>query len=154
LFSVDVHIFYRFLGKSMSSVNKVILIGNVGKEPTIIEGKFGKIVRISLATTYKGKTVTETEWHSITFFDKLAEIVEKYVAKGSKLYVEGRIKTETFTNKEQQEVKNKVIIAQSMQLLDSKSESNSHDMGNTTVVAPMAGLSGRTAQLEEEDLPF
>ena len=77
-------------------VNKVILIGNVGNDPEIIEKGDVKIAKFSIATSesYKnkqGEKVSNTEWHNIVAFGKLAEIIQKYVKKGSKLYVEGKI---------------------------------------------------------------
>jgi len=81
-------------------MNKAILIGNVGKDPEVLK-KDTTIVKLSLATseTYKdksGERKTVTEWHSIIMFGKLAEIAEKYVKKGDKLYIEGKIKYENY----------------------------------------------------------
>ena len=82
----------------MNGKNKVILIGNVGKDPEIISLESGsKLAKFSLATskTYKkkdGESNTDTQWHSIVAFDKLAEIIEKYVHQGNRLYLEGEIR--------------------------------------------------------------
>jgi single-strand DNA-binding protein len=79
------------------SVNKVILIGNVGAEPEIRSTGAGtRIAKVSLATNRtfsdrSGQQQDKTEWHRLTFWDKLAEVVERYVHKGDRLYVEGRI---------------------------------------------------------------
>lgn len=88
------------------SVNKVILIGNVGKDPEVrAMQNGGKVVNLSLATseTWRDKNTQErqekTEWHRIVIFnDKLGEVVEKYVQKGTKLYVEGALQTRKWTD--------------------------------------------------------
>ena len=82
----------------MGSVNKVILLGNAGKDPEVKNFDNGKKVSLSLATTEKykdksGQTVETTEWHNLTFWGKLGDVVEKYVKKGNQIYVEGKIKT-------------------------------------------------------------
>ena len=86
------------------SVNKVILIGNVGQDPKITYYEGGNCVaQLSLATTEKGYTLQNgtqipdrTEWHNLIFRGRLGEIVEKYVHKGDKLYVEGKIRTRSY----------------------------------------------------------
>ena len=76
----------------MKSLNKVQLIGNVGREPEIRATKTGtNVANFSLATSYKRGGEEATAWHRVTVWDKLAEVVEKYVTKGSRVYVEGRL---------------------------------------------------------------
>ena len=111
----------------MASLNKVQLIGNYGRDPEIRYLPSGQAVAsISVATTSKrkdkqsGENIESTEWHRVTFFDKLAEIVGEYVKKGSPLYVEGRLKYGKFTNKEGHEQNTCDIVADSMQLLGGK----------------------------------
>ena len=83
-------------------VNKATLIGNVGKDPEIINTDGGlKIAKLSLATSEKynnkqGEKVSQTEWHNLTVFGKLSEVFEKYVKKGDKIYVEGKLKTDKY----------------------------------------------------------
>ena len=107
-------------------VNKVILIGNVGQDPeTRYMPNGNAVTNITLATTetWKDKNSGEqqerTEWHRVTFYQRLAEIVAEYVRKGSKLYVEGRLQTRSW---EQDGVKRYAtdIIANEMQMLDSR----------------------------------
>jgi len=107
-------------------VNKVILVGNVGQDPeTRYMPNGGAVTNITLATseTWKDKNTGEnqerTEWHRITFYQRLAEIVAEYVKKGSKLYVEGSLRTRSW---EQDGVKRYAteIIANEMQMLDSR----------------------------------
>ena len=107
----------------MASVNKVILVGNLGKDPEVRYLPSGDAVaNITLATSskYKNKTgemVEETEWHRVTFFGKLAEIVGQYLKKGRSVYVEGRIKTRKYTDKDGVEKYATEIVADRMQLL-------------------------------------
>lgn len=91
----------------MSSINKVILVGSVGKEPEIKTTNFGKIASFSLATSesWKDKNTGEkkekTEWHNVSVMNEsLANVVERYVTKGSKLYIEGKLQTEKYTGKD------------------------------------------------------
>jgi len=108
-------------------VNKVILVGNVGADPeTRYMPNGNAVTNITLATseTWKDKNTGEqqerTEWHRVTFYQRLAEIVAEYVRKGSKLYVEGRLQTRSW---EQDGVKRYAtdVIANEMQMLDSRS---------------------------------
>lgn len=107
----------------MASVNKVILVGNLGRDPEIRYLPSGDpVANITIATSskYKGKDgnmVEETEWHRVTFFGKLAEIVGQYLKKGRPVYVEGRIKTRKYTDKDGVEKYATDIIANEMQML-------------------------------------
>ena len=83
------------------SVNKVILLGRVGKEPEIRQVGDNKVANFSIATSEKfkdkaGNKVENTEWHNVVFWGKQAELIEQYVHKGDELYIEGSIKTETY----------------------------------------------------------
>lgn len=111
----------------MSGLNKVLLIGNVGKIEIRQTQSGDNIVSISLATSQKytdktGQQVENVEWHNIVFFKKLADICSKYVTKGSKIYVEGQLKTEKYTDKAGMERYTTKIIAREMQMLGSKKE--------------------------------
>ncbi len=108
----------------MASVNKVILIGNCGRDPEVRYLPSGSAVAtVSIATSSKrkdkqsGEMIEETQWHRVTFFDRLAEIVGEYVKKGRPIYVEGRLKYGKFTNKDGVEQNTCDIIATEMQLL-------------------------------------
>jgi single-strand DNA-binding protein len=108
----------------MASVNKVILVGNCGRDPEVRYLPSGQAVaNVSIATTSKrkdrtsGEMVEETQWHRVSFFDRLAEIVGEYVKKGSPIYVEGRIVYRKFTNKDGVEQNATDIVANEMQLL-------------------------------------
>lgn len=111
----------------MASVNKVILIGNLGKDPETKYMQNGDAVtNITLATTENwkdknGEKQEKTEWHRVTFYRKLAEIVSEYVKKGHPLYVEGRMQTRKWTDKQGIERYTTEIIASEMKMLGSKS---------------------------------
>ena len=107
------------------SVNKIIIVGNVGQTPTIRTAGETKIASFTVATTERFKDKEETEWHNVSVFGKLAEVVEKYVDKGTQLYVEGRIKTEKYTDKNGVERTATRVIANTIQMLGGKKESQS-----------------------------
>ena len=109
-------------------VNKVILLGNVGRDPVIRHLSNGDAVAsLAIATSeqWKDKTSGEkkekTEWHRVSAFRKLAEIIEKYVHKGDKLYLEGKLQTSKWQNKEGVDVYTTEIIMDQMQMLGSSS---------------------------------
>ena len=111
----------------MASVNKVIIVGNLGRDPETRYMPNGEAVtNIAVATTesWKDKTSGEkkelTEWHRITFYRKLAEIAGQYLKKGSQVYIEGRLQTRQWTDKENVERYTTEIIADSMQMLGSR----------------------------------
>ena len=108
----------------MASVNKVIIIGNLGKDPEVRYLPSGAaICNITVATSRQWKDKTsgdrqeETEWHRITFFDRMAEIAGEYLKKGRPVYVEGRLKTRKYTDKDGVEKYATDIVATEMQLL-------------------------------------
>jgi single-strand DNA-binding protein len=108
----------------MASVNKVIIVGNLGRDPEIRYMPSGDaIANIAVATSYKSKDRNSgeqkelTEWHRISFFGRLAEIVGQYLKKGSSVYVEGRLQTRKYTDKDGIERYATDIIAENMQML-------------------------------------
>jgi single-strand DNA-binding protein len=111
----------------MASVNKVIIIGNLGRDPEVRYTPSGAAVcNVSVATTRNwksregGERQEETEWHRVVFYDRLAEIAGEYLKKGRPVYVEGRLKTRKWTDKEGKEQYTTEIIAEQMQLLGSR----------------------------------
>ena len=137
------------------SVNKVILIGNCGGTPQIRTAGDQKVASFNLATTekYKGKDgnmVESTEWHNITIWGRLAEVVERYVDKGTPLYIEGKIKTEKFTGKDGQEKFMTRIIASSLQLLGSKREESAPAQQKPQTTPLIDGI----VEPDDSDLPF
>jgi len=119
-------------------INKVILIGNLGNEPEIRYTPNGSAVaNITLATSTSwrdkqtGEMQERTEWHRIAFFNRLAEIVGEYLHKGSKIYVEGSLRTRKWQDKTTGADRYTTeIIANEMQMLDSRSNNTSHNNGN------------------------
>ena len=111
----------------MASVNKVILIGNLGKDPEVRYLPSGDAVaNISIATTETwkdkgGEKQEKTEWHRVSMFSKLAEIAGEYLKKGSQVYIEGRLETRKWTDKEGHERYTTEIRADRMQMLGSRS---------------------------------
>lgn len=111
----------------MASVNKAILIGNLGKDPEMRYMPGGEAVaNITLATTdtWKDKSGTKqekTEWHRVSFFGRQAEVVGEYLKKGSQIYVEGRIQTRKWQDKDGQDRYTTEIVADRMQMIGGKS---------------------------------
>ena len=108
----------------MASVNKVILIGNCGRDPEVRYAPSGAaICNVSIATSSRrkdkasGETIEDTQWHRVTFYDRLAEIAGEYVKKGRPIYVEGRLKYGKYTDKDGIERNTVDIVATEMQLL-------------------------------------
>ena len=113
----------------MSSVNKVIVIGNLGKDPEVRHAPSGTaIANITVATSRQwknkesGEKMEETEWHRIVFYDRLAEIAGEFLQKGSKVYIEGRLKTRKWTDKEDIERYTTEIICDEMKMLSPRGE--------------------------------
>ena len=110
----------------MASVNKVILVGNLGRDPeTRYMPDGGAITNISIATTStwkdkSGEKQEATEWHRVAFFGKLAEIAGEYLKKGSQVYVEGKLKTRKWQDKDGQEKYMTEVIADEMKMLGSR----------------------------------
>ena len=137
----------------MASVNKVILIGNLGKDPEVRYAPSGSaICNITLATSrnWKDKTTgerqEETEWHRIVFFDRMAEVAGEYLKKGKSVYIEGRLKTRKWTDKEGAEKYTTEIMADKMEMLGSREGAGgggSDDMG--AAPAPRSAPPARSA---------
>lgn len=147
----------------MSSVNKVILIGNLGKDPEIKYMASGNpVCRFSLATneTWKdkaGNAQERTEWHSIVAFGKLAEICGQYLTKGRLCYVEGSIRSGKYEDREGNERKSYDIIARQMRMLSSSNGNGAK--GKTEDRSPATQASAEDNPFEHEngqgnDIPF
>jgi single-strand DNA-binding protein len=141
----------------MASVNKVILVGNLGADP---EAKYlpsgDAVANIRLATTdkYKDKASGEwketTEWHRVAFFGKLAEIVTQYLKKGSSCYIEGKIRTRKWTDKDGQEKYSTEIVADQMQMLGGRGEGGQQAAPQQRKPAKQAAPAGDL----DDDIPF
>ncbi|MFM8548762.1 MAG: single-stranded DNA-binding protein [Betaproteobacteria bacterium] len=111
----------------MASVNKVILMGNLGRDPeTRFTSNGGAVCNLRIATTRtwkdknSGERREETEWHSVVLYDRLAEIAGEYLRKGRPVYIEGRLQTRKWQDKEGQDRYTTEIVAMEMQLLGSR----------------------------------
>ena len=138
-------------------INKVILIGNVGKDPEVRHLDSGvTVTSFPLATseTYRskdGQKVTNTEWHNIVLWRGLAEVAEKYVKKGNPLYIEGKIRTRSWDDKDGNKRYTTEIIADNMQMLGSK-QGSEDNAASAPENAPEVDIENMPA--EEDDLPF
>lgn len=111
----------------MASLNRVFLIGNLGQAPDVRVTNSGiKVAEISIATTSyftrNNERVEKTQWHTVTLWNKLAEIVEKYTGKGSSVYIDGRLETEKWVDSNGQNRYTTKIIAENIQLLDKRAQ--------------------------------
>jgi single-strand DNA-binding protein len=157
----------------MASVNKVILVGNLGRDPeTRYMPDGGAIANISVATTdvwkdKNGEKQEKTEWHRVAFFGKLAEIAGEYLKKGSQVYVEGRLQTRKWQDKEGVDKYTTEIVADRMQMLGSRQgagggaaggerEAPEPREGSTARPAgkPAAKAAGGKFDDFEDDIPF
>ena len=136
----------------MASVNKVILVGNLGRDPETRYMPNGEAVtNVAIATTesWKDKNSGEkkelTEWHRVTFYRKLAEIAGQYLKKGSSVYVEGRLQTRKWTDKEGVERYTTEIIADTMQMLGGRSGGGSAEMDSGASAGGYGGASSSRA---------
>lgn len=138
-------------------INKVILIGNVGKDPEVRHLDSGiAVTTFPLATseTYKnkeGQKVTNTEWHNVVLWRGLAEIAEKYVKKGNPLYIEGKIRTRSWDDKDGNKRYTTEIVTDIMQMLGSK-QSNEDSAAATSESTSTVDIENISAG--EDDLPF
>jgi single-strand DNA-binding protein len=154
----------------MASVNKVILIGNLGRDPEVRYAPSGSaICNVTLATSRQWKDKTsgekqeETEWHRVVFYDRLAEIAGEYLKKGRPVYVEGRLKTRKWTDKDGVEKYTTEIVASEMQLLgsregmgdgESRGAPASRPAGKPAGGAPAASKSSTGFDDMDDDIPF
>ena len=142
-------------------INKAIIVGNLGQDPdTKYTGSGNAITTISVATSESwvdknsGEQKTETEWHRVVFYNKLAEIAGQYLKKGSKVYVEGKIKTRKWQDNDGHDRYSTEINAKEMQMLDSSSEGARACLGaDGGQRAPTPPQKPKYA-IEDDDIPF
>ena len=153
----------------MAAVNKVILIGNLGRDPeTRYMPDGGAVTNVSIATTENwkdknGEKQEKTEWHRVVFFNKLAEIAGEYLKKGSQVYVEGRLQTRKWQDKDGQDKYSTEIVADRMQMLGSRQGMGSGDRdaggereagSRGAAKAPAGKPAGTKFDDFEDDIPF
>jgi single-strand DNA-binding protein len=150
-------------------VNKVILIGNLGQDPEIRYTPSGSAVaNITLATSsawrdkQSGELQERTEWHRVIFFNRLAEIVSEYLRKGSKVFIEGSLRTRKWQDKNGTDRYTTEIIANEMQMLDSRNsqygnnnqQSQSNDQSSSSSSANTETANNSAPDNFEDDIPF
>ena len=145
------------------TVNRVILVGRLGKDPEVRSTPNGtSVTKFSLATDEKftdrsGEKQERTEWHNIVAWGKLGEICGQYLKKGKLVYIEGSIRTDTWDDKESgQKRERKEIVARDMQMLDKKGDENGGSYGGGSYTGAKKG--GSTSQpdvvQDEDEVPF
>jgi len=153
----------------MAGINKVILVGNLGKDPEVRYLEGGTAVAnfpIATSETYKdrnsGERKTTTEWHNIVLWRGLAEIAEKYLKKGAQVYIEGKLQTRQWQDKDGNNRYTTEIVGNNLQMLGRKDDSNSNSPSNaptqkTPTEAPIEtpstpGIDKSSGEVD--DLPF
>ncbi len=161
------------------SVNKVILIGNLGRDPEVRRMNSGDpVVSFSVATTESwrdkasGERKERTEWHNVVIFNEnLGKIAEQYCKKGSKVYLEGQLQTREYTDRDGNQRKTTEVVLQrfrgELTLLDSRGgargevsddrgafESSGNGFGRSSPMEKRGGSSGRTSEMIDDDIPF
>lgn len=142
-------------------INKVILIGNLGTDPEVrYTPNNSPVVTVSIATStswrdkQSGEAQERTEWHRVVFFNRLAEIVSEYLKKGSKVYVEGSLRTRKWTDKSGAERYTTEIIANEMQMLDSRGGSAPSMNHADQASASMSASASAPGTDFDDDIPF
>jgi single-strand DNA-binding protein len=138
-------------------VNKVILVGNLGQKPEMrYTATQSAVANLSIATTESwkdkesGEMRDKTEWHRVVYFGKLAEIVEKYLDKGSSVYIEGKLQTRKWQDKSGADRWTTEIVGNELTMLGSRPSNNAQ--AQTESEAPFSDES--SAELTEDDIPF
>ena len=144
----------------MAGVNKVILVGNLGKAPEVRHLDNGRAVaNFSIATSesYKnkaGERVTNTEWHNVVLWTPLAEIAERYLKKGNQVYIEGKLTTRSWDDQEGTKRYTTEVVGREMTLLGSRADNENNQMGASTSSAPMESPVSSIPEDDSDDLPF
>ena len=144
----------------MRGVNRVMLIGNLGKDPDVqfLEGNIG-VAKFSLATTetFKdrtGKLISQTEWHTVVLWRGLAELAQKYLHKGSLVYIEGRLRTRSWEDKEGNKKFATEVVGDNLIMLDKKMEGGNHAVPPQEGIEGMNGSDSAAVGEPSPDLPF
>ena len=141
-----------------NGVNKVILIGNLGQKPEMrYTATNSAVANLSIATTESwkdresGEMRDKTEWHKVVFFGKPAETIEKYLDKGSKIYVEGKLQTRKWQDKDGNDRWTTEIVGNQFNFLDSRPNQGESSMNQSN---PSSLSQGDNTGISEEDIPF
>ena len=142
-------------------INKVILIGNLGADPetrTMPSG--GSVTNVSLATSQSwkdkqtGQPQERTDWHSVVFFNRLAEIAGEYLRKGSKVYVEGMLRTRKWQDQSGQDRYRTEIVANEMQMLDSRGSADTRAQAGSAQGVQPVSHGPAVPDIDDDDIPF
>jgi single-strand DNA-binding protein len=144
----------------MRGVNRVMLIGNLGKDPDVqyLEGNIG-VAKFSLATTetFKdrtGKLISQTEWHTVVLWRGLAELAQKYLHKGSLVYIEGRLRTRSWEDKEGNKKFATEVVGDNLIMLDKKIDAGHNIIPPQEGIEGLNGADASTVSEPSPDLPF
>src|SRR5438552_10238573 len=144
----------------MRGVNRVMLIGNLGKDPDVqfLEGNIG-VAKFPLATTEtfkdrSGKLVSQTEWHTVVLWRGLAELAQKYLAKGSLVYIERRLRTRSWEDKEGNKKFATEVVGDNLIMLDKRSDASGHHAAPHDNIEGLSGADVPPISESSEDLPF
>jgi single-strand DNA-binding protein len=150
----------------MAGVNKVILVGNLGKDPEVRHLESGAAVAnfpIATSEVYtdkSGQRITQTEWHNVVLWRRNAEVAEKYLSKGRQVYIEGKLRTRNWTDRDGNTRYTTEVVGDLIQLLGSKPEDGGERRIDETVSASSATEAESTPEPQlapgtpEDDLPF
>lgn len=141
------------------SLNKILLIGHVGKPVEVRTVGDSKVASFTLATTEKfrdrnGEVKENTEWHNIVIWGKLADVAEKYIQKGTQLYIEGKLKTEKYTANDGTDRYTTKVYALSMQLLGGKPDGQQNQTPQQRPQHQTTPIVDGIVEPQEDDLPF
>ena len=142
-------------------VNKVILVGNLGQKPDMKYTQSNTAVaNLSLATSESwkdkdsGDLKTKTEWHRVVYFGKLAEVAERYLDKGSKVYVEGKLQTRKWQDQTGNDRYTTEVLGQELTMLDSRGDSSGSSFENNNSGMSEENVNQDSGEFSEEDIPF
>lgn len=143
----------------MSGVNKVILVGNLGKDPEVRHLEGGATVAnfpVATSETYKdrntGERKTQTEWHNVVLWRGLADVAEKYLRKGNQVYIEGKLRTRSWEDKDGNKRYTTEVVGDNMTMLGGRSEQDSSSMQSSPSESNVT--SPEFEQDNSDDLPF
>ena len=144
----------------MASLNKVMIIGNLGKDPEVRYTTSGAAVAsFSVATTEKfknksGEWEEKTEWHNVTLWSRLAEIAGEYLSKGKTVYIEGRLQTRKWQDKDGKDRYTTEIVGEKMQMLSAKGDGGGKSGGGRSGGEPTAAYDEPVSYNQDDDIPF
>lgn len=137
----------------MRGVNRVMLIGNLGKDPDVqfLEGNIA-VAKFPLATTEtfkdrSGKLISQTEWHTVVLWRGLAELAQKYLHKGSLVYIEGRLRTRSWEDKEGNRKFATEVVGDNLIMLDKRTDGSGHTGSHNEGMEGLSGSSGSSAEI-------